>query len=82
MADISTIAISSLNATNAAASDLIEVAQVSSGSSTGYASMRTSLTSVGNLLNNSIQYSSELETTDKTIIGAINELKGMIEALQ
>jgi len=82
MADITTIAISELTPTNASATDLIEVAEVNGGSPTGYASMRTSLTSVANLVASGIQYSNDLETTDKTIIGAINELKGMIEALQ
>lgn len=82
MADITTIAISELTPTNASATDLIEVAEVNGGSLTGYASMRTSLTSVANLVASGIQYSNDLETTDKTIIGAINELKGMIEALQ
>lgn len=78
MADITTIAISELNPTNASADDLIEVSHNNSGR---YVSMRTSLTSVGTLLNNTLEYASALQTTDKTIIGAINELKAMIEAL-
>lgn len=82
MPDITTIPISGLTPANASASDLIEIAQTNSGSPTGYASMRTNLTSVANLIASNIEYSSELQTTDKTLTGAINELKDMIEALQ
>lgn len=53
--------------------DIIEIAQVNAGSSSGYASANTTLTAVGNELNKEIQYG-DLKTTSKTPIGAINEL--------
>jgi hypothetical protein len=54
--------------------DLVEVSTVDSNSESGYASRKASMTDLGNKLNNSIEYSTDLETTDKTIIGAINEI--------
>ena len=56
------------------AGDLVEVSQVDAGSSTGYTSVRKTMTELGEELNNGILYSSGLTTTNKKIIGAINEL--------
>ena len=56
------------------AGDLVEVAQVDAGSSTGYTSVKKTMTELGEELNNGILYSSGLNTTNKTVLGAINEL--------
>lgn len=40
-----------------------------------YLSRKVSLDALGLFLNNTLDYTSELHTTDKTIIGAINELE-------
>lgn len=62
-------AVSSLNN-----GDLVEVSQVDSLSASGYTSKKSPMSELGNKLNNSIQYASALQTTDKTVIGAINEV--------
>lgn len=57
-------------------SDLFETAiPAPSGvqSSTGYVSRKVSATEMGQLLNGTMQYANQLETENKTIIGAINE---------
>jgi len=54
--------------------DLVEVSNVDSNSESGYASKKATMTDLGDKLNNNIQYSTDLETTNKTIIGAINEV--------
>ena len=54
--------------------DLMEIAQVDAQSVTGYSSYKKTMNQIGDKLNNSIEYSIDLTTTDKKIIGAINEL--------
>ena len=56
--------------------DLIEVSNVDANSESGYASRKATMTDLGDKLNNGIQYSTELNTTDKKVIGAINEVAG------
>lgn len=56
------------------AGDLVEVSQVDAGSSTGYTSVKKTMTELGEELNNGILYSSGLNTTNKKVLGAINEL--------
>ena len=56
--------------------DLIEVSNVDANSESGYASRKASMTDLGNKLNNGIEYSTELNTDDKKVIGAINEVNG------
>ena len=56
------------------AGDLVEVSQVDSGSSTGYTSVKKTMTELGEELNNGVLYSSGLNTTNKKVLGAINEL--------
>lgn len=58
---------SSLNNT-----DLLEIAQVSGTSSSGYISKKTTLQTVGNRIATTNTYQS-LDTTSKTLTGAINE---------
>ena len=53
--------------------DLFEIAQVNAGSSSGYASAKTTMNAVGNQLLNGTQYG-ELQTMSKNPIGAINEV--------
>lgn len=76
MADMKISELSSVASLNNG--DLIEVSQVDSSSPTGYSSMKASMTDVGNKVNNNIQYTQDLDTTSKTITGAINENKSQI----
>lgn len=71
MADMKISELSSVASLNNG--DLIEVSQVDELSPTGYSSMKASMTDVGNKVNNNIQYTQDLDTTSKTVIGAINE---------
>ena len=54
--------------------DLVLVSQVDALSASGYSSKKATMTELGNKVNNSIQYGADLITTNKTIIGAINEV--------
>ena len=54
--------------------DIMEVSQVDSNSPSGYSSVQKTMEEIGEKLNNDIQYASGLATTNKKIIGAINEL--------
>ena len=54
--------------------DIMEVSQVDSNSPSGYSSVQKTMEEIGEKLNNDIQYASGLSTTNKKIIGAINEL--------
>ena len=54
--------------------DIMEISQVDENSATGYTSVRKTMNQLGDKLNNSIEYSVDLSTSDKKIIGAINEL--------
>ena len=54
--------------------DLMEIAQVDAQSVTGYSSYKKTMNQIGDKLNNSIEYSVDLNTTSKKIIGAINEV--------
>lgn len=61
--------------------DLIETAiPAPSGvtSETGYVSRKVSLSSLATWIGNTFLFSSALQTTTKTIVGAINELLGLI----
>lgn len=55
-------------------SDLMELSVVNTSSESGYSSMKTPVTGLANKIVNGIQYVADLETTAKTITGAINEL--------
>lgn len=72
MADMKISELSSVASLNNG--DLIEVSQVDSSSPTGYTSMKASMLDVGKKVVNEIPYTQELETTSKTIIGAVNEV--------
>lgn len=52
--------------------DLFEIAQVNAGSSSGYASLKTTLTAIANKIAKGIQFG-DLQTTAKDLIDAINE---------
>ena len=56
--------------------DLMEISQVDEHSLSGYTSVKKTMNELGDKLNNSIEYSIDLNTTDKKVIGAINEIKG------
>lgn len=58
--------------------DLMEVSQVDPQSVSGYTSIKKTMNQLGDKLNNDIQYAADLNTTDKKIIGAINELLSAI----
>ena len=55
-------------------STLFEVAAEDQSSSTGYSSGKAALSAIGSAVNNSIEYTQALNTVNKTIIGAINEI--------
>ena len=61
--------------------DLMEIAQVDAQSVTGYSSYKKTMNQIGDKLNNSIEYSVDLATTDKKIIGAINEVNGKLPTI-
>ena len=52
--------------------DLFEIAQVNAGSSSGYASLKTTLTAIANKIAKGIQFG-DLQTSAKDLIDAINE---------
>ena len=52
--------------------DLLEIAQVNAGSSSGYASAKTTMTALANKIAKGIQFG-DLQTTAKDLIDAINE---------
>lgn len=54
--------------------DLFETSIPNSMTETGYISRKNSLTTIATYIVNSLQFTSQLQTTAKTIIGAINEL--------
>lgn len=54
--------------------DLIELSNVDANAETGYVSVKMTITQLATKLNIDMQYLTDLLTTDKTIIGAINEL--------
>lgn len=58
--------------------DLIEVSQVDAQSESGFTSVKKQMTDVGEMINNGIEYISGLNTTNKKIIGAINEVNSAI----
>lgn len=54
---------------------LAQVAQTGETSDTGYISRKTTVAAIADKIVNSIEYTSALQTTSKTIVGAINELE-------
>ena len=82
MADITEITIPELEtASSITSTDLMEIAKVNSSADTGYDSKKISATMLGNFVAGDLEYQSDLQTTAKTLIGAINELKAAIDAL-
>lgn len=63
-----------LNPIGTATSDDLLASQQNTGGNT-WVTGKLSLSALGVFLNKVLQYASDLHTTDKTIIGAINELK-------
>ena len=55
--------------------DIIVLAQEDSQQETGYVSKATRMATIGEKIVNGIDYTTELQTNSKTIIGAINELE-------
>lgn len=55
-------------------SDLMELSVVNTASETGYTSMKAPVLNLANKIVNATQYVSDLQTQNKTITGAINEL--------
>lgn len=58
--------------------DLIEVSTVDTLSETGFSSVKATLVQIATKILKGIQFASDLFTTDKTIVGAINEVRGVI----
>lgn len=56
--------------------DLFETAIPDAGSASGYSSKKMTLAQLADYAENSVQYP-ELRTTSKTIVGAINETRGV-----
>lgn len=67
------IKLSAMTAVQPLGTSLLFLAVVDGQQATGYASGKTTVEDISNVVNNSIQYSG-LNTTAKTILGAINEL--------
>lgn len=65
--------LSEMTAVQPLGTSLLYIAVVDGQQATGYASGKTTVEDISNVANNSIQYSG-LNTTAKTILGAINEL--------
>lgn len=63
-------------------SDLLELSQVSAGATSGYVSKKTLISDLAEKINNNIEFTTALNTTDKKIIGAINEVDGKTDDLQ
>ena len=55
-------------------SDLMELSVVNTASETGYTSMKAPVLNIANKIVNATQYVSDLQTQNKTITGAINEI--------
>lgn len=55
-------------------SDLMELSVVNTASETGYTSMKAPVLNLANKIVNATQYVSDLQTQNKTITGAINEI--------
>lgn len=67
----------------AQSTDLIETAIVDANSASGYASRKETLAAVGEAVVSDFQFPLLLtETTDKTIVGAINEVAGEVANLK
>lgn len=58
--------------------DLMEIAQVDENSVTGYTSYKKTMNQIGDKINNSIEYSADLLTTNKKVLGAINEVNAKV----
>lgn len=54
--------------------DLMEISAVNQASESGYSSMKIPMTTLADKIVIGIQYASALQTTAKTIVGAINEV--------
>lgn len=68
------ISISEMNgASEVARTDLFEIAAVNAQSSSGYSSYKQALGDIADAINGDFTFSG-LDTTDKTIVGAINEI--------
>lgn len=55
--------------------DLVELSTVDNNSESGYASVKSTITQLADKILKGIQFATDLDTENKTIIGAINELK-------
>lgn len=60
--------------------DLFAVAQVDAQAQTGYKSKSTETSAVAQKLLKGIEFPTDLETENKTIIGSINELNNKVES--
>lgn len=58
--------------------DLIELSTVDRTSETGYGSVNATIVQLATKMLKGILFASDLNTTDKAIIGAINEIRGTI----
>lgn len=57
--------------------DLVELSTVDGSSESGYTSVKATITQLADKILKGIQFATDLDTENKTIIGAINELKVM-----
>lgn len=60
--------------------DIMEVSQVDNDSPSGFSSVKKTVLDIANKILKNINFTSDLNTTDKTVIGAINEVDGDIPA--
>ena len=61
-------------ASSLSVNDVLPIVQTLNGNLT---TMKANFTQVGNKVNKEIQYTSDLKTTSKTVLGAINETAGV-----
>ena len=61
-------------------SDLLEISQVDQNSASGYASAKTTLVAIATKLAKATNFS-DLTTTSKNLVGAINEVKHIAELI-
>ena len=82
MAEITEYRISDLTAAASLNdSDSLEISQEDAGELTGHISKRTTMLMIANRIATIAQYTSSLQTTSKTLTGAINELKQLISLI-
>ena len=81
--DITTVPISGLEtAATIGVSDLLEIAKVNAQAETGYDSKSCLVSVLAKCIAQDVEFITALQTENKNLIGAINELKLRIDSLE